>query len=49
MYFEKNTGDIVTQTNGFFGLLPYYGGIALVLLFKDIFGRSLGKILLGIP
>ncbi len=39
--------DIVTQTSGIYGLLPYYGGIALVLLFKDISGRSLGKILLG--
>ena len=45
--FREEHWDIVTQTNGFFGLLPYYGGIALVLLFKDIFGRSLGKILLG--
>ena len=39
--------DIVTQTSGIYGLLPYYSGIALVLLFKDISGRSLGKILLG--
>ena len=45
--FREEHWDIVTQTSGFFGLLPYYGGIALVLLFKDIFGRSLGKILLG--
>ena len=30
-----------------YGLLPFYGGIVLVLFFKDIFGRSLGKILLG--
>ena len=45
--FREEHWDIVTQTSGFLGLLPYYGGIALVLLFKDIFGRSLGKILLG--
>jgi len=45
--FREEHWDIATQTSGFFGLLPYYGGIALVILFKDIFGRSLGKILLG--
>ncbi len=45
--FRQEHWDIVTQTSGIFGLLPYYGGIALVLLFKDISGRSLGKILLG--
>ena len=45
--FREEHGDLVTQRSGFYGLLPFYGGIALVLLFKDIFGRSLGKILLG--
>jgi len=45
--FREEHWDIVTQKSGFLGLLPYYGSIALVLLFKDIFGRSLGKILLG--
>ena len=45
--FREEHWDIVTQISGFYGLLPYYGGIALVLLFKDISGRSLGKILLG--
>ena len=45
--FREEHWDIVTQTSGFYGLLPFYGGIVLVLLFKDIFGRSLGKILLG--
>ena len=45
--FREEHWDIVTQTSGFYGLLPFYGSIALVLLFKDIFGRSLGKILLG--
>ena len=45
--FREEHWDIVTQTRGFYGLLPFYGGIVLVLLFKDIFGRSLGKILLG--
>ena len=45
--FREEHWDIVTQKSGFYGLFPFYGGIALVLLFKDIFGRSLGKILLG--
>ena len=45
--FRKEHWDIVTQTSSFNGLLTFYGGITLVLLFKDIFGRSLGKILLG--
>jgi hypothetical protein len=45
--FREEHWDIVTQTSGFYGLLPFYGGIALVLLLKDISGRSLGKILLG--
>ena len=45
--FREEHWDLVTQTSGIYGLLPYYGGIALVLLFKDISGRSLGKILLG--
>ena len=45
--FRKEHWDIVTQTSGFYGLLPFYGGIVLVLFFKDFFGRSLGKILLG--
>ena len=45
--FREEHWDIVTQTSGFYGLLPFYGGIVLVLFFKDIFGRSLGKILLG--
>ena len=45
--FREEHWDIVTQTSGFYGLLPFYGGIVLVLLFKDISGRSLGKILLG--
>ena len=45
--FRQEHWDIVTQTSSIYGLLPYYGGIALVLLFKDVSGRSLGKILLG--
>ena len=45
--FRQEHWDIVTHTSGFYGLLPFYGGIALVLLFKDVSGRSLGKILLG--
>ena len=39
--FREEHWDIVTQTSGFYGLLPFYGGIVLVLLIKDIFGRSL--------
>ena len=45
--FRKEHWDIATQTSGFYGLFPFYGGIAMLLLFKDIFGRSLGKVLLG--
>ena len=45
--FRQEHWDIVTQTRSIYGLLPFYGGIALVLIFKDISGRSLGKILLG--
>ena len=45
--FREEHWDIVSQTSSFYGLLPIYGGIVLVLFFKDIFGRSLGKILLG--
>ena len=45
--FREEHWDIVSQTNGFYGLLPFYGGIVLVVFFKDFFGRSLGKILLG--
>ena len=45
--FREENWDLASQTSGFYGLLPFYGGIVLVLFFKDIFGRSLGKILLG--
>ena len=45
--FREEHWDIASQTSGFYGLLPFYGGIVLVLFFKDIIGRSLGKILLG--
>ena len=45
--FREENWDIASQTSGLYGLLPFYGGIVLVLFFKDIFGRSLGKILLG--
>ena len=45
--FREENWDLVSQTSGFYGLLPFYGGIVLVLFFKDFFGRSLGKILLG--
>ena len=45
--FREEHWDIVSQTSGFYGLLPFYGGIVLVLFIKDFFGKSLGKILLG--
>ena len=45
--FREEHWDIASQTSGLYGLLPFYGGMVLVLFFKDIFGRSLGKILLG--
>ena len=45
--FREENWDLASQTSGLYGLLPFYGGIVLVLFFKDIFGRSLGKILLG--
>jgi len=45
--FREENWDLASQTSGFYSLLPFYGGIVLVLFFKDFFGRSLGKILLG--
>ena len=45
--FREENWDLASQTSGLYGLLPFYGGMVLVLFFKDIFGRSLGKILLG--
>ena len=45
--FREENWDLASQTSGLYGLLLFYGGIVLVLFFKDIFGRSLGKILLG--
>ena len=44
---RKEHWDLVMQSNELLDLLPFYGSIALVLIFKDIFGRSPGKILLG--
>ena len=44
--FREEHWDIVSHTSSFYSLLPFYGGISLLLL-KDIFGKSLGKILLG--
>ena len=45
--FRKEHWDLVLQSSDFSDLLPFYGSIAVVLIFKDIFGRSLGKLLLG--
>ena len=32
--FRQEHWDLVTQTSGIYGLLPYYGGIALVYYLK---------------
>jgi len=45
--FRKEHWDLVMQSSDLSDLLPFYGSIVLVLLFKDIFGRSPGKLLLG--
>jgi len=45
--FRQEHWDIVTQTHGVYSLFQFYGGIAIVLFFKDISGRSLGKTLMG--
>ena len=44
---RKEHWDLEMQSRDLSDLLPFYGGIFFVLIFKDIFGRSLGKILLG--
>ena len=45
--FRKEHWDLVMQSRNFLDLLPFYGSIVLVLIFKDILGRSPGKLLLG--
>ena len=45
--FRKEHWDLVMQSRDLSGLVFFYGSIAFILLFKDIFGRSLGKLLLA--
>ena len=45
--FRKEHWDLVMQSRDLSDLLPFYGSIVFVLIFKDIFGRSLGKLLMG--
>ena len=45
--FREEHWDLVIQSRDLSGFLPFYGIITFVLLFKDIFGRSPGKLLLG--
>ena len=45
--FRNEHWDLVMQSRDLSDLLPFYGSIVFVLIFKDIFGRSLGKLLLG--
>ena len=44
---KKNHWDLVIQSREIQELIPFYGSIILILLFKDILGRSPGKFLLG--
>ena len=45
--FRKEHWDLLMESSDLFDLLSFYGSIAIVLIFKDVFGRSLGKLLLG--
>ena len=45
--FREEHWDLVMQSRNFSGLVYFYGSIAFILIFKDIFGRSLGKLLLA--
>ena len=45
--FRKEHWDLLMQSSDLSDLLPFYASIVFVLISKDIFGRSLGKILLG--
>ena len=45
--FRREHWDLVMQSRDLADLLPFYGSIVFVLIVKDVFGRSLGKILLG--
>ena len=45
--FRKEHWDLVMQSRDLADLLPFYGSIVFVLIVKDVFGRSIGKLLLG--
>jgi len=45
--FRKEHWDLFIQSRGFQELIPFYGSVLLLLIFKDIFGNSPGKFLLG--
>jgi len=44
---KKEHWDLLIQSRGFHELIPFYGSVLLLLIFKDIFGSSPGKFLLG--
>ena len=45
--FRREHWDLGLSSAGFLDFLPFYGSMIFVLLFKDYFGRSPGKFLLG--
>ena len=45
--FRREHWDLLMQSRDLSDLLPFYGSIVFVLIFKDVFGRSIGKLLLG--
>ena len=45
--FREEHWDLGMQTRDFQELIPFYGSVLLLLIFKDIFGNSPGKFLLG--
>ena len=44
---RKEHWDLAFEFRDFYELIPFYGSILLLLFFKDIFGSSPGKFLLG--
>ena len=45
--FRREHWDLVMQSRDLSDLLTFYGSIVFVLIVKDVFGRSIGKLLLG--
>ena len=45
--FRGEHWDLLMESSDLSDLLPFYGSIVFILIFKDIFGCSLGKTLLG--